>query len=300
MNLVVDVPSIGWSNFARENSTQEKGNSYTCLSEADVITLISENWSKQEIGMGESDYSRKIVVPVPSVLQSPRFGFLANTQIFFGVTFLLQEGMPIQSKIVRRSGQDSEEPFIQNYITFEDSKNYSLEPVNVTSIVLYSKEALLENDGVRSTNCDWEVVAIITASEPNQPMLPLTMARNQLELDGGTASVYTDKEYAKAIAYWSKRVRVLPEKPITDKDEICKELAKASDHLLSLHARKIKLAQHLVDVCHEQGMSDNEIVVECKPLLSESNLNLVAQLIWPKEKLLSQVKIIDALEEKEC
>ena len=39
-------------------------------------------------------------------------------------------------------------------------------------------------------------------------MPPVTMARNMLEKEGGTKSVYTAEEFAEAIYYWSQRIRI--------------------------------------------------------------------------------------------
>jgi hypothetical protein len=73
-------------------------------------------------------------------------------------------------------------------------------PARTVDIVCYSAEALMENDGGRSTDCDWEIVTFLCTDEDEQePMTPLTMARNFLEKPGGTRSVYTSREFAESI-----------------------------------------------------------------------------------------------------
>ena len=38
------------------------------------------------------------------------------------------------------------------------------------------------------------------------PMGPVTMMRNQLELEGGTKAKYTSEEWAESIYFWQKYV----------------------------------------------------------------------------------------------
>lgn len=72
-------------------------------------------------------------------------------------------------------------------------------------LILYSAEALSENGGTRSTNCQWEVVSINASPVllGNEPMHPVTMARNFLALPGGTKTQYTAQQFAEAIAFWN-------------------------------------------------------------------------------------------------
>ena len=71
-------------------------------------------------------------------------------------------------------------------------------------IVLYRHDVLGDD---ATTDADWEVISINARStqEP-EPMTPITMARNFLELPGGTKAVYTAEEFARAIIHWSTRV----------------------------------------------------------------------------------------------
>ena len=72
-------------------------------------------------------------------------------------------------------------------------------------MVLYSAKTLLANGGTRSGDWDWEVVCLVAGSQPDEPMNPLTMARNQLARPGGTPCHYTSQQFAEAIYYWSQR-----------------------------------------------------------------------------------------------
>lgn len=191
--------TLGWSSFARLNSRWQKGNSYTTLDEAEVVRLVQEHWGQRKPGAGETDCSRKVLVPVP-----PKGFYIAPVA-------KLVMGMPVQAEVVQR--QEGEAPYVQHFVTPEDALNHGamLEtPAEFVDIVCYSAEALLENDGERSTDCEWEIVTILAMRGlRSEPMPPLTMARNFLEKPGGTKGVYTAQEFAEAIWHWSnKGIRV--------------------------------------------------------------------------------------------
>ena len=82
------------------------------------------------------------------------------------------------------------------------------EKANFAGAVLYSAETLLENNGQRSGDYDWEVVCILASTVESEPMDPLTMARNMLEKPGGTFADYSALDFAEAIWYWRQRVNV--------------------------------------------------------------------------------------------
>lgn len=198
----MNAPTIGWSLFARSNSTLSRGNSYTIKSFKDVVESVRKNWDKRKPGAGETTTDRKVLVPVP-----PQ-GFFCPLHV------PLIEGMPIQSQVVTR--QEGEDPYIETFVIPRHVGHYSRElvegiPAASVDIVVYSAEALLENDGERTTNDEWEIVTIIAKEGglTEQPMTPLAMARNMLEKPGGTKGEYTAQEFAEAIWYWSQRgVRV--------------------------------------------------------------------------------------------
>ena len=78
-------------------------------------------------------------------------------------------------------------------------------PCIYVDIVLYRNDVLAENNE-NSTNCQWEIISINGRIEyGEEPMNPLTMARNFLKLKGGTKGDFTAEDFAKSIIYWSKR-----------------------------------------------------------------------------------------------
>jgi hypothetical protein len=73
-------------------------------------------------------------------------------------------------------------------------------------IVLYSK-GVLDNEAM--TDADWEIVSInARESEIEEPMDPMTMARNFLVLEGGTKGEFTAQQFAESIVFWSTHALV--------------------------------------------------------------------------------------------
>jgi hypothetical protein len=184
--------SIGWSEFAAKRHVEGSGNSFFTISPAEVIERVVAAWDKAYPGQGEVGLDRKIVVPIEAT------GFFLST-------CALSDDLPIRAQVTRR--QPGEDPFVEIYVDADDAKrlgiNYEAAPF--VNIVLYSKETLLENDGERSTDCEWEIVAVLASKSEIESMPPLTMARNFLEKKGGTKSVYTAQEFAEAIYSHSNR-----------------------------------------------------------------------------------------------
>ncbi len=192
--------SVGWSDFALKNSAPLSGNSYAAMLNGNVIGLVEKYWDNRKPGMGEGDrLDRKVVVPIG-----------AEDVTYFRCPSYVepQMGLPVKARLVQR--QEGEAPYVQTYVSPEDVGMYTQFPVispvaTSASIVCYSVEALLENGGKRSTDCDWEIVCILASTDAQEPMTPLTMARNFLQKEGGTFGEYSAKDFAEAIWYWSTR-----------------------------------------------------------------------------------------------
>jgi hypothetical protein len=187
--------TIGWSDFAKERNVRGKGFSFSTLTNDQVLELVRENWDKAIPGTGEKDLSRKILIPVDS-------------DSFFTSTAILRDDMPLAAMVTKR--RPEEDSYVQNFITPNQAYMNDIKPeeANFVKIVCYSAEALDENNE-RSTDCDWEIIAIVGSTVENEPMTPLAMARNMLDKEGGTKSEYTAEEFAEAVYYWSQRVRIM-------------------------------------------------------------------------------------------
>jgi hypothetical protein len=178
---------LGMSNFAAKRHVPRNGYSYFTGTNDELLELVKANWDKRIPGAGRDNLDKVVLVPVPPTL-------------FLSATAIIHNNMVLNARFFRR--QEFEDPFIKVSATGDYS------PPNVVQIVCYSAGTLLENDGSRSGDFDWEIVAIIASDVPNEPMHPLVMARNFLQKPGGTFAPYTAEQFAEAIYYWSTRVSI--------------------------------------------------------------------------------------------
>jgi hypothetical protein len=114
---------------------------------------------------------------------------------FYSAVVKLDENTKLISNFApRRPGED---PFIR--VAAKAKKQRTLN----ASVVLYRLDVLAENNE-RETDADWEIVAIkARTSDEEEPMDPYTMARNFLQLKGGTKGDFTAEQFAKSILYWN-------------------------------------------------------------------------------------------------
>lgn len=187
---------VGVSDFASKRHFEEQGYTFTTLTPDQLVRLVMQHWDERTPGAGETDCSRKALVPVPSIVD--------GKQVFFSPYGLLAEGMEFRGFSARR--QKGEDLHIETEVI--DGCHYETEPVKFVNIVVYSKDALLENNGHRTTDRDFEIVCVLASAIQTEPMQPISMARNFLDKPGGTKSNYTAEEFAKSIYYWSQRARV--------------------------------------------------------------------------------------------
>jgi len=149
-----------------------------------LLGLVRDGWAGRRPGQGRSDLTQVVIVPVAPA------DFVAST-------VLVDEETPLTAEVVRR--RPHEDPYIR--VTAAGPR----EDARFAAVVLYSAATLAENDGDRSGDFDWEVVALIASPVEREPMDPLTMARNMLARSGGTPCTYTAEEFAEAVWYWACR-----------------------------------------------------------------------------------------------
>ena len=125
-----------------------------------------------------------------------------NIKHFYCPYVKINNNTELISKIVKR--QDNEESYIQTRAT--TGKQLEAEKVEY---ILYRHDILAENNE-NSTNKDWELISIhaIPKGVDKMPMGPVTMMRNQLNLEGGTRAHYTSEEWAEAVEFWQKYVEL--------------------------------------------------------------------------------------------
>lgn len=82
-------------------------------------------------------------------------------------------------------------------------------PAEHVEVVIYHRDVLIEGGDKPSTDAEWEIVSINARPTPEpEPMTPMAMARNFLELPGGTKADYSAEDFARAILYWSCRANL--------------------------------------------------------------------------------------------
>jgi hypothetical protein len=180
-----DEATIAISDFAQGRYTKDSPKSHFEGSDAELLQMIRDHFHEAKPGPRDG-------VCLVSV---PPEGF------FTPVVEVDQDTNLSAHFSARREGED---PFIE--VTAAGEKS----PALAVDIVLYRRD-VLEADGEKVTGADWEIVSINArlSLEP-EPMNPVTMARNFLELPGGTKTDYRPEDFAEAVIYWSRRVKVDP------------------------------------------------------------------------------------------
>lgn len=74
-------------------------------------------------------------------------------------------------------------------------------PARFVKAVLYRADVLAA-DNDRSSNAEWEIIALNTQLDEHTPMHPTTMLRNSNHEEGGTLRTYSDEEWEEAYKYW--------------------------------------------------------------------------------------------------
>ena len=175
---------IGWSDFARARNRPGGSHSWFRGGDEELLGLIRENWGRRQPGAGREDLDKVVLVPLPP-------------ERLVCSSVLVDEDTPLEARFERR--QEGEDGHLR--VLARGPR----EAARHAFAVLYSAETLRENEGQRSGDFDWEIVALIASPVDEEPMNPLTMARNFLEKPGGTFCDYTAREFAEAVYYWSRR-----------------------------------------------------------------------------------------------
>lgn len=143
-----------------------------------LIALVEENFSRAKQGYKEG----VLLVPVPPE------DFLSST-------------IPVTSETELRAVFQARRDTEAKYLSVRAKGAKA--PAKFVFIILYSKEVLGAD---ATTGADWEIISInARETEEEEPMDPMTMARNFLELPGGTKGDFTAEQFAKSIVYWSTR-----------------------------------------------------------------------------------------------
>ena len=108
----------------------------------------------------------------------------------------IAEATKLKATVVKRRPQ--EEPYIQ----MRALNGTPLETGSV-DLILYHHDVLLETNE-QTSNADWELLSFHAIPEEidNMPMGPVTMMRNQLQLNGGTKAFYDSEKWAESVKFW--------------------------------------------------------------------------------------------------
>ena len=111
---------------------------------------------------------------------------------------LIKQDTILTSKLVKR--QKHEEPYIQIR-----ALNGELLKTSKVELILYSHDVLREKNE-NTTDAQWELISInsIPKGVKKMPMGPVTMMRNQLNLDGGTKAYYSSNEWANSVKFYQQ------------------------------------------------------------------------------------------------
>lgn len=186
------IPTIGLNNFVLRHLA---GSKFSHFDGAwpEVINRVRESWENRIPGYKDG----VVLVPV-------------NPSRFFAGVVELTTGAKIRA--VYSSRQRGEAPFVQ--IEAYGPKT----PAAVAEIVLYRRDVLGAD---ASSECEWEIVSInARCTLKPEPQTPMAMARNYLDLEGGTKATYTADQFAESIFYWSSRAMSAGPEPEVPEENI--------------------------------------------------------------------------------
>lgn len=168
-------------DFAKSFNTVEGSNSHYDGPWSEVEALTRKYQTDFEPGTGSVD-NDVILVNVPAA----NF-YTTITPITDENRHLVEERDHVR--------QDGEKPVSMKFI-----KGHK-QPAKFVQIVCYRADVLARDDG-RTTNAEWEIVAINAQLDKYTPMHPTTMLRNNNHDEGGTYREYSQKEWDDAHQYW--------------------------------------------------------------------------------------------------
>lgn len=170
--------TVAMNEFATRHTADSDFSYYTGSFE-DLCELVQENLGERVALSPDGGVSK---------VSLPGDGFFA------GVTQINEE-TPL--KAIFQARQEEESP----HISFR-ALGGKKAPAVAVDIILYSHENLAIKDE-HSTDADWEIISINAKPyHGEEPPHPVTMARNFLDLPGGTAKDYTAEEFAESILHW--------------------------------------------------------------------------------------------------
>lgn len=174
-------------DFARSFNQRYGSNSYFAGTWEELEELVSQHRDDFEPGTGSVD-NDVILVNVPAA------GFYTCiAEITSENQHLVQERTHVR--------QTGEKPVVTR--TMDGIKP----PAKFVQVVCYRAD-VLDRDDSRTTDAEWEIIAVNAQLDKYTPMHPTTMLRNANHDKGGTYREYSQKDWDDAYSFWDKHVYV--------------------------------------------------------------------------------------------
>jgi hypothetical protein len=184
-------PLIGVSDFVRRQ-TPESAHNHFAGSWEELAALVHHHWPQRRSSPHNPGVA---LVPMP----------VKWLDRFYTSLVKITPETPLKATFAPRA--EGEAAFVQIA-----APGYSKQPAKRVELVVYSHETLAQDgDAPEPRQADHYLVSINAyASEADEPMHPMTLARNFLGLKGGTQPLvpYSAEEFAQAIVYWSQHTRI--------------------------------------------------------------------------------------------
>ena len=178
--------SVAVNDFVRRQ-TKDSGKTYAeNLTFADIASYAEEQLASGNYKAGYRDG-----VILVQVAEELIHHFICP---FVRVT----EKTNLKATVVRR--RPEEEPYIQlSALTGTTLKTGSVD------LILYRHDVLAETKE-QTTDADWELISFQAIPEgiEDMPMGPVTIMRNQLQLNGGTKAYYKSERWAESVKFWQE------------------------------------------------------------------------------------------------
>lgn len=173
------------NSFVRRQ-VKSSGKTYSTLSFEEIATYAENHLKKGNFKLGYRDG----VIHV-----SVEENLISN---FICPYIKLTDDSQLTATMTRR--RPEEEAYIQIRALNGDALT-----AGSVDLILYHHDVLAETNEQESTG-GWELIAFHAIPEgiDNMPMGPITMMRNQLQLDGGTKGEYNPSEWAESVNFWQK------------------------------------------------------------------------------------------------
>jgi hypothetical protein len=188
--VMVRKGSIGVGDFIKSFSIPGSGNSYYKGSFDELRELVKSNFHNSEPGSGSVDGDVLLInVPADDFVSSVVEITEENRDRVVDESYVRAEGeKPVTRKIMRGE----------------------MTPAKFAQVVVYRADVLARDSG-RSTDDEWEMIAVLGKIDKVEPMHPETMKRNNLHEEGGTYREYSDEEWEAAHDYWDNHAYIIEE-----------------------------------------------------------------------------------------